>query len=76
MVIQDLLGGDILKTDVDGQWHFYNLIDGRRWDLTMSQFDTPIGYADMPSSRNEALGDTSAERYRLLRDRVLQAING
>jgi len=76
IVIQDLLGGEILKTKIDGQWHFYNLIDGRRWDLTMSQFETPIGYADLPSSRKEALSDTSSERYCLLRDRVLQAING
>ena len=76
MVAQDLLGGEILKTEVDGQWHFYNLVNGRRWDLTMSQFETPIGYADLPSSRTEALGDTSSERYRLLRERVLQAING
>jgi len=42
----------------------------------MSQFETPIGYADLPSSRTEALSDTSSERYCLLRDRVLQAING
>jgi len=76
IVTQDLLGGDILKTQVDGEWHFYNLIDGRRWDLTMSQFEAPIGYADLPSSRSEALGDTSSERYRFLRYRVLQVING
>jgi hypothetical protein len=75
IVAQDLLGGDILKTEIGGQWHFYNLINGRRWDLTVSQFDTPIGYADLPSSRKEALSDTSLERCRLLRNRVLQAIN-
>jgi GNAT superfamily N-acetyltransferase len=56
---------------VDGYWHFYNQIDGRRWDLTMSQFETPIGYDDLPSTKEEALSDTSAEQYRLLRQRVL-----
>jgi hypothetical protein len=71
LVVKDILGGDILKTDVDGYWHFYNQIDGRRWDLTMSQFETPIGYDDLPSTKEEALSDTSAEQYRLLRQRVL-----
>jgi hypothetical protein len=69
--VQDILGGDILKTDVDDYWHFYNQIDGRRWDFTISQFETPIGYDDLPSTREEALSDTSPEQYRLLRQRVL-----
>jgi hypothetical protein len=71
LVVQDVLGGDILKTDVDGAWHFYNRIDGRRWDLTISQFDKPIGYDDLPSHRDDALSDTTWERYQLLRRRVL-----
>src|SRR3954453_2264275 len=69
LVIQDILGGEILKADGDGAWHFYNRIAGRRWDLTMSQFDRPIGYDDLPSSRDEALSDTSPARYELLRRR-------
>lgn len=70
LVAQDVLGGDILKTEIDAAWHFYNSIAGRRWDFTMSQFARPIGYDDLPSCRDEALSDTSAARYRLLRRRV------
>ncbi|MBI3512597.1 MAG: hypothetical protein HY060_00745 [Proteobacteria bacterium] len=72
LVVHDALGGDILKTDVDGAWHFYNRIAGRRWDLTMSQFERPIGYDDLPSDRAEALADTAPERYALLKARVLK----
>ncbi|OCK53759.1 hypothetical protein [Bradyrhizobium sp. LMTR 3] len=66
LVIQDELGGGILKTDVNGAWHFYNQVDGRRVDFTMSQFDSPIGYDDLPSNRQEAFSDTSARQYELL----------
>jgi hypothetical protein len=71
LVVQDACGGEILKTDVDGAWHFYNRIDGARWDLTASQFDAPIAYADRPSTRDEALADTSPDKYALLKARVL-----
>src|SRR6476659_5449423 len=66
LVVQDLLGGELLKTRVGGAWHFYNRIDGRRWDLTVGQFATPIGYDDLPSSRQEALADTSRQRYAVM----------
>jgi hypothetical protein len=36
----------------------------------MSQFDSPIGYDDVPSSRDEALGDCSPQQYDLLKGRV------
>jgi hypothetical protein len=70
LVVHDKLGGEILKTDVNGAGHFYNRIDGRRVDLTMSQFDSPIGYDDIPSNRDEALGDCSQQQYELLKSRV------
>ncbi|WP_213287801.1 hypothetical protein [Bradyrhizobium sp. sGM-13] len=70
LVVQDELGGEILKTDVNGAWHFYNQIEGRRVDFTMSQFDSPIGYDDLPSNRQEAFGDTSAAQYELLLGRM------
>jgi len=72
LVVHDILGGEILKTDVDGCWHFYNQIGARHWDLTMSQFETPIEYDNLPSTREEALSDTSPEQYRLLRQRVFE----
>lgn len=55
LVIHDLLGGEILKTAVNGAWHFYNRIDGVRVDFTMSQFTSPIGYEDQPSSGRKRL---------------------
>ena len=70
LVVHDELGGEILKTDVNGTWHFYNRIGGSRVDFTMSQFDTPVAYDDVPSSREEALSDTSATQYELLRQRA------
>jgi hypothetical protein len=67
-----VLGGELLKTRVADAWHFYNRIDGRRWDLTVSQFATPIGYDDLPSSRQEALADTSRQKYTTLVERLAQ----
>jgi hypothetical protein len=72
LVVQDVLGGELLKTRVADAWHFYNRIDGRRWDLTVSQFATPIGYDDLPSSRQEALADTSRQKYTTLVERLAQ----
>jgi hypothetical protein len=63
LVIQDHFGGQLLKTKVDGLWHFYNKIDGIVYDFTDSQFTEPILYENEPASREEALSDTSQERY-------------
>jgi hypothetical protein len=70
LVTNDHLGGEILKTPVGDQWHFYNRIDGRRVDLTASQFDSSIEYWDIPSDRNEAFSDTNANQYRALSERT------
>ena len=67
LVVQDLLGGEILKTRVGPHWHFYNRLDGRRVDLTESQFETPPAYEDLPATRAEALSDTSVRQYQALR---------
>ena len=70
LVAQEKFGGEILKTDVNGAWHFYNRIDGRRVDFTMKSIHSPIGYDDVPSSRDEALGDCSRQQYELLKGRL------
>lgn len=42
LVVNELFGGDILKTQTPEGWHFYNRIEGQRYDLTETQFiNTP-----------------------------------
>jgi hypothetical protein len=67
LAIHDRFGGEILKTrSSDGRWHFYNSIDGRRYDFTSDQFDTVPAYEDIMSSRDEAFLDTDKGQYRHL----------
>ncbi|OBZ92016.1 hypothetical protein ADU59_28910 [Pararhizobium polonicum] len=72
LVVQDLLGGDILKTRFGDAWHFYNRIGGARLDFSALQFSSPVAYSDLDSGRDEALADTSPEQYRILRERLLK----
>ncbi|MHA6848203.1 YunG family protein [Ralstonia syzygii] len=74
LVVQDHFGGDILTTKTPGGTHFYNLIDGKKWDLTASQFVEPVPYDDTPSSREAALADTSERKYALLTARLKKSI--
>lgn len=70
LLVHDLFGGEILKTATRGGTHFFNLIDGVRWDLTISQFDHPIPFRDVAASRDEAMADTSPRQYAALRQRI------
>jgi hypothetical protein len=74
LLAHELLGGEILKTRVGADWHFYNVLDDARRDFTESQFDTPISYDDEASDRAEAMTDTSPEQYAALRSRVLAGV--
>lgn len=67
LVVHDLCGGEILKTQAPGGWHFYNRVEGERHDLTASQFAASVSYVDIVSSRAEALAGTEPERYAALR---------
>jgi hypothetical protein len=59
LLIHDLFGGELLKTPLPAGDHFYNRIEGTRYDFTSSQFDQPIAYADLPAIRADAeLGAT------------------
>lgn len=74
LTVQELLGGEIMKTNAEGYWHFYNVIDGKRLDFSESQFDTILDYQDFPSSRTEALTDTTSEQYAELLMRTRRAL--
>ncbi|MGN7470752.1 YunG family protein [Brevibacillus sp. SAFN-007a] len=74
LVVNDILGGEILKTQLPDGVHFYNRISGRRYDFTESQFKEPLVYADVLSSREEAFRDTNAEQYTYLKHAVLHVL--
>jgi hypothetical protein len=75
LVIQDHFGGEIRKSRLpDGEWHYYNQINGRRFDFTDSQFPTLPTYEDRPSTRDEALADTNEEQYRYLSIALAEAL--
>jgi hypothetical protein len=66
VVVHDHFGGEILKTPVGAEWHFYNRIGGRVYDFTAEQFAAPPDYRDLPSDRHEALAGTTIGRYEAL----------
>ena len=70
LVVNDHLGGEILKTKFGDIWHFYNFIDNAPMDFTESQFETPLDYSHEPSDRDEAFADTNAQQYGYLRSAV------
>ncbi|MGL4488400.1 MAG: YunG family protein [Rhizobiaceae bacterium] len=70
LVFHDVFGGEILKTRTAGGTHFYNRIGSVNWDMTVSQFDRPIPFEDLPASRDEAFADTSPHQYQALKSRL------
>jgi hypothetical protein len=68
LLVHELFGGELLKTKLPEGDHFYNRIDGVRYDFTESQLSRPITYTDLPTSRADAeRGATTAELAALRR---------
>lgn len=81
-VIFDLFGGDILRTRYPEFWHYYNRIDGRRVDLTDSQFirpgarfAAPERYEDELSDKNAAMDGIPEREYHALRNALLPLLD-
>lgn len=77
-VVYDLFGGEILRTPYPEVWHYYNRIDGKRTDLTDSQFtrpgarfEAPAQYKDEMSTRDEAMEGTLQSEYETLKKALL-----
>ncbi|UQZ48956.1 hypothetical protein M1D69_04915 [Bacillus sp. PK3-037] len=75
LVIQEHFEGDIFKTKVGESWHFYNSINGAVYDFTSEQFQEPIEYQNILSSREEAFLDTNEEQYQHLRSAFSRHMN-
>ncbi|MGN8231021.1 YunG family protein [Paenibacillus polymyxa] len=75
LVVQDRLGGDILRTWLDSGWHYYNRIGEDIIDFTRSQFSILPQYQDVYSNREEAFSDTNPEQYAALNRRLKEFLN-
>lgn len=54
LLVLELFGGELLKTPLPEGDHFYNRIEGVRYDFTDTQFEQPIAYADILADRQDA----------------------
>lgn len=77
-VVCDTFGGKVLRTKLLEVWHYYNSIDGRRYDLTDSQFtargalfEAPTSYDDEVSSKDEAMNGIPRREYDTLKNALL-----
>src|SRR5256885_12004520 len=58
---EDHYGGDLLQTPLPGGDHFYNRIEGPRYDFTARQFDQPLAYMALPTSTTDARRGTTSD---------------
>ncbi|MEM9224006.1 MAG: hypothetical protein AAGB11_16620 [Pseudomonadota bacterium] len=77
-VIHDLFGGEVLRTRYPTIWHYYNRIEGKRCDLTDSQFvrpgarfPAPDPYEDELTDRDTAMVGIPQREYDALKKALL-----
>lgn len=78
LVVQDLLGGELIRSRVGGVSHYFNqLPDGRIVDLTREQFSSDAELTDVAgSSRGYVLSfEPTRRRYKLLLERLTREAN-
>src|SRR6266487_2671490 len=78
LVIQDYLGGELARAEVDGRSHYWYVVDGETIDLTRDQFASGAPARNAATrSRSYVLSyaDT-ARRYDLLRARTAAILSG
>ena len=74
LIVQDLLGGILLRAKVNGVSHYWNVLDtGEKIDLTIAQFGDKVILNEVPVERSReyvlSFPDTK-RRYELLRQLV------
>jgi hypothetical protein len=62
-LVKNLYGGEILKTRVSEENHFYNIINSVRYDFTDDQFTNKISYLDMKTDYSEIYQTCTKEQY-------------
>ena len=75
-LIYDIYGGEILKTRMKEDWHFYNRIDGERIDFTLSEMvnsSKDYDFRDIPSTPYETYNYSEQEDYSTFFIRFIRA---
>ncbi|MEO0625004.1 MAG: hypothetical protein AAF183_22840 [Pseudomonadota bacterium] len=77
-VVCDLFGAEVLRTRMEGIWHYYNRVDAQRMALTDSQFTDPDArfappeiYDDALTTRDAAMEGIPQREYDALRAALL-----
>jgi len=74
-LIYDIYGGEILKTHNNKNWHFYNMIEGKRMDFTgfkKTKSSKGILQEDLPSTPDETHYYFAQEDYLILFTRFIR----
>lgn len=76
MLIHEIFGAEILKTNIKSGWHFYNRLNGERIDL--SAFDNAGAsnatlFEDIPTSPDETSNYFASEDYSTFFTRFIKA---
>lgn len=72
LIVNDFLGGKIMKCMVESESHYYNLVNGNVIDLTASKFDIVPDYTQTEERTREYLlsNKDTMKRYKLLLNKV------
>jgi len=76
LLIHDIFGGEILKTQIRRRWHFYNRIDGERIDFTRSNrsnYAVDQSFEDIPSTPAETCNIVEQVDYSIFLMRFVRA---
>ncbi len=80
MLVFDMFGGSIHKSEIDGKAHYFNKINGNVIDITREQYEIakiPVSYDESEEiSRAELASDEEREkRYKLLLKRISEYLS-
>lgn len=78
MLVNELFGGEIYETDIDGRAHYFNKIDGRYVDLARDHYDelfAAVPYENGKTTEEKALvSEEVADRYEMLKKKIADYI--
>ena len=75
--MQDLFGGDVYGIDIGGgSYHYFNVVNGIKFDLTSEQFNKKLDYDNaVIQDRNiHFKKHEKKERYEYLKEKLLSRI--